>query len=91
MYVLLVYRLLLMIVLVFVLCVGDENKLTLLNTSSVLEHLSVLLLDEDNIVRRNSCMALASISRHRQSLQSPHTALLAVLYQLFHAYTFTAI
>jgi len=46
--------------------VGDENKLTLLNTASILDHLAVLLLDEDIIVRRNSCMALASISRHRQ-------------------------
>jgi len=45
---------------------GDENKLTLLNISTLVEHLLVLLLDEDNIIRRNACMVLASISRHGQ-------------------------
>jgi len=45
---------------------GDENKVTLLNTSGIVECLLARLLDEDIIIRRNSCMALTSISRHRQ-------------------------
>jgi len=61
-----------------VVSVGDENKLTLLNISSILERLLVKLHDEDDIVRRNSCMALASVSRHRKF--HPHTALYSVLF-----------
>jgi len=55
---------------------GDDNKLTLLNISTIVEHLLVLLLDEDNIIRRNSCMALASISRHRQFSSSSYLTIL---------------
>ena len=42
---------------------GDENKVTLLAIEGILERLLVLVHHDEPIIRRNSCMALASLSR----------------------------
>lgn len=45
----------------------DENKLTLLNIESIIERLLALLLHDEHSIRRNACMAIASISQHHDA------------------------
>lgn len=43
---------------------GDENKQALLAIDSILEKLLDLLHNDEPFVRRNVCMAFASLCRH---------------------------